>query len=95
MLFALAAYGVLCVMDRRRPARAYLFPAFIALYGANRFITEFFRPEFTGSLSTRQLLAGGAAAGVLLLLLTTRPIWAKFVGQGGSDVSPLSKGGGS
>ena len=91
MLFALASYGVLRWMDRRPAARAFLFPAFIALYGINRVATEFFRPEFTGDLSTRQWLAGGAASLVLLMLLLGRRIWTRFVAEGRSGVLPLSQ----
>jgi prolipoprotein diacylglyceryltransferase len=75
MLIALAIWGILWLMDRRQPARPFLFPAFVFLYGLNRLVTECFRPDFQGTPSLRQYLAGGVAAAFLLILLFGRRPW--------------------
>jgi len=84
---ALAIYGVLLGLDRSTGGRTLLFPAFVAMYGLNRFATEFFRPEYEGQLSTRQLLALGASIAAAAVVFVFPGVWRRLIGA-----SPANRG---
>lgn len=90
--FALAIYGVMLWLDRSRGdrttvsgLRAFMFPALLALYGLNRFATEFFRPEYEGRLSTRQMLALGASIAAVAVVFLMPGLWRRVAGEEMSD----------
>ncbi len=76
---SLAAYGVLVWLDRRDATRPFLFPALLAMYGLNRFATEFFRHEYQG-LSLRQVLALAVALGAVTVIALFPGMWRRLMG---------------
>ncbi len=82
--FSLATYGVLLWLDRRDGARPFLFPALLAMYGLNRFVTEFFRHEYEG-LSLRQVLALAAALGAIVAIVLFPNLWRRLAGVASSS----------
>jgi phosphatidylglycerol:prolipoprotein diacylglycerol transferase len=81
---SLAIYGVLLLLDRRDAARPFLFPALLAMYGLNRFATEFFRHEYAG-MSLRQVLALAAAAGAVVAVVLFPNVWRRVAGAAPSS----------
>ncbi len=75
--FSLAMYGALVWLDRRPAARPFLFPALLAMYGLNRFVTEFFRYDYAGP-SLRQVLALAVAVGAAVMVLFPG-LWRRIV----------------
>jgi prolipoprotein diacylglyceryltransferase len=89
VLVAIGMSVVVSTMDRFVRLRAFLFPVVVGLFGASRFATDFWRPEFEGALSLRQCLASGAAVVALLLLVFGRSPWRALL----RDNSPADDGG--
>jgi phosphatidylglycerol:prolipoprotein diacylglycerol transferase len=84
VLFAIGISVVVATMDRFAAARAFLFPVFVGMFGLNRLITDMFLPQFNGTLSLRQYLAGGATLACAAVMLIGRNPWRRFVGDTGS-----------
>jgi phosphatidylglycerol:prolipoprotein diacylglycerol transferase len=85
--FVLAMYGVLLWLDRRPGGRVFLFPVLLACYGLNRFATEFFREDYEGRLSLRQILALAAAVAAAALVLFLPSLWRRLAGDGRSEAA--------
>ncbi len=75
----LANYGFLAWLYRRRPRAGTVLAAYLMVYGAGRFVIEYFRGDadrgfvFGGLFSTSQAIAVGMViAGIVLLLATPR-----------------------
>jgi prolipoprotein diacylglyceryltransferase len=76
---SLATYGVLLALDRHAGARPFQFPALLAMYGLNRFATEFYRHDYDG-WSLRQVLALTAALGATAAMLLAPNLWRRLIG---------------